>query len=274
MKDFITVIFSRDRASQCDLLLKSINACTREYMNIHVIYTCDTDRHWRSYEKLKNRHGEANFHIETTFKYDLISLIRYYKYVLFMVDDNICVSDFSIEKIIDLLEKNKTALGFSLRLGANCTECYTLSCKQEMPPSTKIADNVFMYSWFGANADFGYPLELSSSIYKVSDIIPILMNENFLNPNELEWKMQSYNYWFSTKKPHLLLYQTSACFCNPINKININNNRSGNNPEYSIESLLTKYEKGVIIKYDFKGFIPNGCHQEVDIEFGLEKGEE
>lgn len=267
MKDFITVIFSRDRASQCDLLLKSISECTKGYMNIHVLYTCDTDRHWRSYEKLKNDHEEVNFHIETTFRYDLISLIREYKYVIFMVDDNICVSDFDADKITDLLESTPTAIGFSLRLGSNCTNCYSLDCKQEMPASTKIGDNVFMFSWFGAEADFGYPLEVSSSIYRVSDIMQVLTRQMFLNPHDLEWVMQSYNYWFSNKKPHLLSFQNSACFCNPINKIIVNNNKSGSKSEYNVESLLTKYEKGGNIIYNFKGFIPNGCHQEVDLKF-------
>lgn len=72
---------------------------------------------------------------------------------------------------------------------------------------------------------------------------------------------------YSVLVPHLLSFQNSACFCNPINKIIININKSGTKTEYNIESLLTKYENGGNIIYNFKGFIPDGCHQEVDLEF-------
>jgi hypothetical protein len=269
MKDFITIIFSKNRAMQCDLLLRSINICTNEYMNIHILYTCDNDRHWQSYEKLKSEHPEAKFHIEKSFNNDLLWLIKGYKYVVFMVDDNVCTKDFNINEITLLLESNPKSIGFSLRLGINCTECYSLNRKQEKPPSIKIKDNILMFSWVKGESDWGYPLEISSTVLKVEDIINILIKQECNNPNDLEWKMQAYNYWYSTRKPLLMCYDESRCFSNVVNKVqNINNNRSGTNIEYSIDSLLTKYENGDRIRYyTFQNFINNACHQEVMLEF-------
>jgi len=269
MNNFITIIFSKDRAMQCDLLLRSIKACTDEYMNIHILYTCTSDKHWQSYEKLKLEHPQAKFHIEKSFRQDLLWLIKGYRYVVFMVDDNICINNFNINEITNLLESNPKSLGFSLRLGVNCTECYSLDCKQEMPPSVKVKDDILMFSWVKSESDWNYPLELSSSIYRVEDITNILIKQECNNPNDFEWKMQAYNYWYSTRKPLLMCYEDSRCFCDVINKVQtVNNNRCGTNIEYSIDSLLTRYENGDRIRYStFQGFIPNACHEEVDIEF-------
>jgi hypothetical protein len=238
-------------------------------MNIHILYTGSNDRHWQSYEKLKSEHPEAKFHIEKSFKQDLLWLIKGYKYVVFMVDDNICIKDFNVNEIVTLLESNPKSIGFSLRLGANCTECYSLNCKQEMPPSVKIKDNILMFSWVKAESDWGYPLEISSTVLKVEDVTNILIKQDCNNPNDLEWKMQAYNYWHSTRKPLLICYEESRCFSNVVNKVqNINQNRCGTNFEYSTDSLLTKYENGDRIRYcTFQNFINNACHQEVGLEF-------
>jgi hypothetical protein len=123
-----------------------------------------------------------------------------------------------------------------------------------------------MFGWVGAEADYGYPVEISSSLYRVLDIKPIVSNMEFSNPNELEWNMSRCIGMFQQMKPRLLCYEESVCFCNPINKINQSGNRSGINPEYLPDSLLTKMEKCGKIEYDkFRGFVSNARHQEVDI---------
>ena len=58
-------------------------------------------------------------------------------------------------------------------------------------------------------------------------------------------------------------------FCNPVNKVQqVNWNRAGTNPDYSVESLLEKYEQGYLIdEILFHGYVSNGCHREVDLNF-------
>lgn len=263
----ITVLFSKDRAMQCDLAINSLKEnCIGEH-KVHVLYACSNKRHEESYKTLMNEHPQIFFHKENNFKLDLLELVKDQDYVMFLVDDNIFTNNFNVYHILRLLNAHPESIGFSLRLGVNTTYCYSLDQEQEIPPCVKLADNILMFGWGEAKADFNYPLELSSSIYKVKNILPILNNTDYSNPNGLEWNMACSSPMFKSTKPMLMCYEQSVAFCNPINKTQrVNNNRSGNKSEYSIESLLKLYESGIRIDYKkFNHYVPNGCHEEVEL---------
>jgi len=264
----ITVIFSKDRALQLDATLRSLYLNCDEYLDIHVLYTCSNERHENSYKNLEKKHKFVKFVREIDFKADLLKLIHDKMYILFVVDDTIFTRKFSVQEIIDVLDTNQDAIGFSLRLGINTTNCYTQNKSQVMPPSVKIKDNILMYGWIGADYDYGYPIELSSSFYRVGDILPILQNLPYENPNSLEWMMYCALDVFKKYKPLLLCYEESVAFSVPLNKVQMtNNNRNSELKEYNPDLLLTKYEQCGIMDIDkLQGFIPNGAHQEVEIE--------
>jgi hypothetical protein len=262
----ITIIFSKDRALQLDLLLRSIKENNKENLNIHVLYKCSNERHEKSYEILAKEHPEATLHKEVNFKQDLLDLILHEMYILFMVDDNIVARKFNTNEMIGLLNYHPTAIGFSLRLGGNTNYCYSLNCNQNIPPSIQLKENIFMCNWVNAEADWNYPFELSSSMYRTKDIQSMLINLDYYNPNSLEWMLYTHSVWHKERQPLLMFYGVSPCFCNPINKVNPSNNRSNTNIENSADSLLTNFEKCGRISYDkFRGFVSNACHQEVDI---------
>lgn len=262
----ITIIFSKNRAMQLQLLLHSIKENNNEDLNIHVLYDCSDERHEKSYEVLAKEYPYVYFHKQSNFKQDLLDLISHEMYILFLCDDAVMTNKFDTNEIIEALNYHPEALGFSLRLGANTTECYSLNCHQNVPHSTKIKDDILMFSWIGAQADWSYPLEISSSLYRTKDILPTIANMNSNNPNELEWNMSRCVGMFQQMKPRLLCYEKSICFCNPINKVNPSNNRSSTNIDFSPDELLTKMEKCGMIDYTpFRGLISNACHQEVDI---------
>jgi hypothetical protein len=260
----ITVIFSKDRSLQLDATLRSLYLNCDEYLDIHVLYTCSNERHENSYKNLEKKHKFVKFVREIDFKADLLKLIHDKMYILFVVDDTVFTKKFSAQEIIDTLDINQDAIGFSLRLGINTTNCYTQNKPQIMPPSVKI----IMYGWIGADYDFGYPLELSSTIMRIDDISPVLQNLPYNNPNELEWMMYCALDVFKKYKPLLLCYQESVAFSLPLNKVQTtNNNRNSELKEYNPDLLLTKYEKCGILNVEvLQGFIPNGAHQEVEIE--------
>lgn len=263
----ITILFSKDRATQCDLALNTLDKNCIGNVNPHVLYTCSNENHEKSYEILKKEHSNISFHRETNFQNDLLELIKYQDYIMFLVDDNIFTNNFNINKITKLLHNYPELIGFSLRLGVNSTYCYSLNCEQEIPPCTKPYKDMLMFGWVGADSDFGYPLELSSSIYPISSVSSVLYNTKYDNPNQLEWIMSQCLSMLTTTKPLLASYEQSVSFCNPINKVqNVNNNRFSKKAEYSSDLLLTNYlNGGRIITSPFEGFISNSCHQEVDI---------
>jgi hypothetical protein len=202
--------------------------------------------------------------------------------ILFLVDDNIFVRNFLIQNAVQGLIRNPNALGFSLRLGTNTTYCYSLDKPQSLPVFEQNSfstdelmtgksnlPSILKFNWTAGDADFGYPLEVSSSIYRLRDIRPILNVLSFQNPNFLETQLSQQAYRFRNLMPYLLCYDRSVTFCNPINKVQKKyQNRAGENAGYSVEELARKYEMGERVKVtDYKGLVPIGCHQEVDLIF-------
>jgi hypothetical protein len=266
-KDFIIIIFSKNRAMQLDLTLKTLKLNCKDAKNINVLYSCDSIRHQLSYNTLELEYPDVIFHNEQSFKNDVLSLLENTKNVMFVCDDCIFTNNFSLKEIDSLLDEQTKAIGFSLRLGTNTQYCYPLDMHQECPACIKVRDNVLMFGWNSAEYDYGYPLELSSSIYRTLDIIPLLQNLSYNNPNQMESVLSQNAFYFYPTRPVIMCYETSVAFCNPINKIqDFNNNRHGTNIEYSSDSLLTKWEKcGRIDISKFNGFVSNSCHQEVNI---------
>jgi hypothetical protein len=275
--NLVTIYFSKNRPLQLDLALNTNKQSCLEWENQNqiVLYKATSDRFTKAYEQLKREHPSVTFIKQVDFKKDLLKCLKRQKYVLFVVDDCIFTGDYSSDVICLALDTIKNALGFSLRLGTNTKYCYSLNKSNKIPEIKTVVTNLRKFNWTNnASGDFAYPLELSSSAYRIDDIIQLLEQSNYDSPNSLEWLMYV-NLNFFKEFPVLLCYETSVAFCNPINKVQTeNNNRSGKKSEYTLESLLKRYEKGERINSKmFYGFVSGGCHQETDIEFSSLKKE-
>jgi hypothetical protein len=211
-----------------------------------------------------------------TFERACISLIKLFipfgvdeMQVLFLVDDNIFVHDFSIIDAVNVIREQNDLIGFSLRLGENITHCYMNNRPQNLPIFIPLNEQVFKFDWTSSEQDFGYPVEVSSSIYRLKDILPIIAGTCFENPNELEERMAYHAKSFRRTHPHLGCYQRSVAFCNPVNKVQtIIPNRTGKNAQYGANELADSFTKGERILVEaYDGFVPNACHQEVELIF-------
>lgn len=264
------VVFSKDRAMQLDLCLNSLKklAFEAEEMKAVILYQTTSYAHQDSYDALSYRYPFATFVKEKNFKDDLLTILQYTKEVMFLVDDNVFVKEFSIGECKKALDANLRTLGFSLRLGRNTRYCYPMQQEQTPPVFYSVAPRILMYRWVEAEYDFGYPLELSSSIYRRDDILPIIEYGDYNSPNTLESVMAYNTQYFKEQNPLLLCYEQSVAFCNPINKVQIfNNNRCGQNLAYSPDMLLKEFEKGGRIKFgNFYNFVPSAAHEEREIE--------
>lgn len=291
--DVVALIFSKNRPLQLDLLLNTFYLqCEQPYStDIVVVYNHD-EEYEESYETLfreqeeKERHNilfinDQNY---VSFKNSFIHKIKNYDYILFLVDDNIFTSRFSLTQIKDLLFYNPNFLGFSLRLGKNTDHCYAFNGIQKIPESVehnfsinmdslnwlgqffpKITYSVFSFNWKNSDLDFNYPLEISSSFYRMKDIYFLLKQSKYRNPNDLESQLYM-NVWRFLNKPNLFSYNKSVAFCAPMNRVqNVAlANRYSQIDIYSPESMLKMYENGFRIDpLRFNGFVSNGCHQEV-----------
>ncbi|MBM4137625.1 MAG: hypothetical protein FJ241_12465 [Nitrospira sp.] len=211
----ITLLFSKERALQLEATLHSffLHCKDADQAQIRVLFTTSTTIHENQYKQLKNNFAQSEFLQfirEQNFYSDTIALLAPSDYVLFLTDDNIFVRDFSLSEIIESLQKHPDALGFSIRLGRNTTYCYPLDKAQRLPDFQPVGKGIQKYNWTNAEYDFGYPLEVSSSLYRVEDILPFIVQLPFRNPNTLEALMAERCALFREKMPSLLCFEQSA----------------------------------------------------------------
>ena len=290
------IVFSKDRALQLDAALRSffLNCFDPDLIILKVLYTASTDRFLGQYQDLRLTYSEnphVKFIQQVNFKKDVYATLDVpdsrwkclaenfisprgnkrasNRFVLFMVDDNIFVRKFHLSEIIRALEQEKNALGFSLQLGTNISYCYPLDISLKFPNHIPIFDDIIKYHWPDAGDGLNYPLEVSSSIYRISEISSLIVKLHFTNPNTLEAQMAVKAGKFRVSHPYLLCYKSSVTFCSPINKVqSVYDNKSGEKPEYSTDQLARLFDESYrmdIRKY--QNMIPSSCHQEVDMVF-------
>jgi len=266
------LIFSKDRPLQLNGALRSWKRHCRDAgtIPVKVLYKASTSRMMSLYRRLMQEHPEADFVQEGNFRRDLLMLLRGRDCVLFAVDDTVFVQDFAVADLAGTLQSHPDALGFSLRLGRNTTQCYSMNHAQPLPEFESLPGGTLKYSWPGAQYDFGYPLELSSSLYRIKDLLPLLEQLAFTNPNTLEEALSAHAGRFLESHPFLLCQGHSLAFSIPANRVQqVCHNRAGGNPAYSAETLAALFAGGQRIEMEaFDGFVPAACHQEAEFKTG------
>jgi hypothetical protein len=285
------VIFSKDRALQLQGTISSLVArCSDIHTaRLSVIYKASSPSHAQAYERLQQElktFCEINWVQERSFKKDLVSTVlldnntRVWRsifarrsesgnqaHLLFMVDDNLFIGDFRLETIVGALAKFPNSLGFSLRVGRNTTYCYSNRCAQPLPDFEMAGEGILRFHWPGETGDFGYPLEVSSSVYRVRDIDALLRKLPYGNPNRLEQGLSVSSRFFANKKSELLCFDRSVAFCAPVNKVQrVVDNRAGTNAENSVDALNSLFMAGYRIDAEaLKDFVSHAAHQELEL---------
>ena len=273
MADIQGIAFSKDRAMQLDAALRSLALHCRDPYRARwvVIYKASTPQHARQYQALAQAHPGVVFEAETDFRARVLALTARAGWVAFLVDDNLFVRAFSWEDALEGLDRHADALGVSLRLGLNTQYCYALDRPQPLPPWLPGTTALLKYRWTDAACDFGYPLEISSSLFRAADVLGVLPDLEFGNPNSLEAQLAAQSGRFVAQRPYLLCFNASVTFCNPANRVQeAYANRAGDVHPCSAEELSELFEQGrrVDVKA-YAGHVPRGAHEEVDLRFAM-----
>lgn len=268
-----TLVFSKDRPLQLDAMLRSFrNMCEdSEHSLVSVLFHASDSRTRALYRRLQKEHPDVSLFEQTDFRADTLAILRLGTHVLFVVDDCIFTRSFRLREAVDALATSSEAIGVSLRLGRNVTYCYMSDQPQSVPPLTDAGFGFVSFQWTEAEHDFGYPLELSSSVYRVADLLPTLETLPFKNPNTLEAGLASVARSQFGQKDRLLCLEESVAFCNPLNLVqDVCENRSGRDESYSPKALLDAYAEGRRVDVArLAGLIPTSCHQEVPLSLSL-----
>ena len=272
----IVLVFSKDRPMQLDATLRSFARHCGAQPDVRVLYRASTHPMSELYEIVQREHPSVEFVLETDFRIQVIEILNQTRHILFVVDDAIFVRPFPLGRLAVALYADEAIVGVSLRLGKNTTYCYPLGIDQGVPPMVPESDMAAVYSvlyrfsHLGKAGDFGYPLEVSSSLYRSKDVLRWLGVEQicgpFSGPNTLESALATVQ---TRDQPWLLCFGLSVAFCNPVNVVqSLYPNRAGSNDDYSPESLARRFADGErICIEDFDGYVPRGCHEEVALTF-------
>ena len=97
------------------------------------------------------------------------------------------------------------------------------------------------------------------------------LNRNwFSSPNTLEGLLAR-NTTVFLAQPRLLCFEKSVTFCNPVNIVQQEfRSLGGITHAYSSEFLAEQFLAGRRVDVEaYSGFIPNSCHQEVELQFQM-----
>jgi hypothetical protein len=201
---------------------------------------------------------------EDNFKSDLLAMTNSAACILFLVDDTIFVGDWWAVDIAEYITDHPNVLGFSLRLGRNTTYCYSYDKPQRLPQfrGTKILE----FDWTDADCDFNYPFDLSSSLYRHSDLALLLKSMDYTSPNTLETALFRMIPAYQGI-PSLACFDKSVAFAFPANRVQTNwQNRASDNPITAVDNMERLYREGWRMRVeDYSGLVTTACHQEVEL---------
>ncbi len=286
----LVLVFSRDRALQLQAALTSFQLLVADLTSapMVVLYRATSARHQAQYQRLAEEQGDrASFVPESDFRRQVIEILNgsvpkrgdpigtssrheaSAQYCLFLVDDSIFVRSLRLGHAEQALQSNPDALGFSLRLGRNTSYCYTLRRPQALPKFEILENGVLRFRWPRSDGDFGYPLEISSSLYGLEMISGLVQGLDFNSPSSLESQMSVHGRDFSRSRPALLCCEKSVAFSAPLNRVQmVYENRVADSSRFSVEHLADLFDQGRRINVrSLTGFVPNACHQEVELDF-------
>ena len=258
------VIFSKDRPAQLELLLRSMKRFFVEWNKVHtsILYRHTTEDYRVGHEKTKRHHPEFSYVLEQPgkFKEQTVSLIKEENQAtMFFVDDMVFKNYLALRS--DPIRKflaDDNILCVAIRICPRINYCYTE--KRDTPPPRFSED----FRWFWKDpqlkGDFSYPMSLDGNIFKTSDILPLLKEFFYENPNTLEGTL-ALN---PINKPYMICFPDTLVFNIPVNKVQTaNGNHCGNIPAKYLNDQFNSLKRISMSNLEF--FKNTACHQEMPL---------
>ena len=245
------VIFSKDRACQLDLLLRSMAINMIDVPGVTVLYTSSSRQFQDGYDKLASKFPQHRWVRESDFRKDLLRIYASAtnEYVLNLVDDEVVVSPIGLSRFVDLMGKNGDAIHCaSLRMHPGVDYTYTWGLHS--PPSnlSRIVglDDYYLLDWSrnDVRTDWGFPSCINSHIYHRDVFVKAVNGLQFRTVNEMEIVFHGQRRTF---KRYMLLHKFPKTASIANNKVQLGGSRHGSNDEYSVENLNRLFLGGSII---------------------------
>lgn len=261
------VIFSKDRACQLDLLMRSIEKffVDKSMARFTVIYTYSDGSYQSGYDRLRSRFPDYHYVDQNGASDDFKSMVSgavspSLPFTMFLVDDDLLKSEFRInDGAFRQFAGRHDVLCLSLRLGKHINYCYPLNIAT--PPPAFVGD--WSWRWQGLAGDWGYPMSLDGHVFRTEELLPLLQSRRYVNPNTLEASMAAR----PLSSPYMMCFEYSRILNLPLNRVqNTYPNRcAGVDPA----SLNARYvdERQIIDLGPFEGLVNESVHQEIPLRF-------
>lgn len=169
-REINTLIFSKNRACQLELLLRTLNIPSS------VLFACDPE-YKSGYQKLMEMYPEVNFIPETNFKEQVIENLRG-DYQMYLCDDDVMVEPFKEDcQEFKALKDNKEII------------CLTLRLAPYYKDAPKMINNT--WRWRRYRHGWGYPMSVSAHIFRTEDISYVIHNGIYDIPGNFEKALRS-----------------------------------------------------------------------------------
>jgi len=239
-----TLIFSKDRACQLELLLRSIKDNFKELTDITILYLPTNNDYEKGYDKLKEEYKDINWVFESAFVSQTKEIVNGFdkQFFLNFVDDEVVIRDTPIDNMLKALKADSKIHCGSLRLDPNMNYCYTANLPMEIPKDLIYNSQLQLYRWNwnlgDKRVDWYYPSCINSHVYLLSFAKWFINNIDFDCVNNLEGMLNNQRKKF---RPDMICLPKSKTINIANNLIQTGTNRHGNKVEYTTKSLNDKF---------------------------------
>ena len=260
------LIFSKDRALQLDLLLKSIEKNAKDIFNLNVLYAFSDDKFNDGYNMVIDQYPNVNFIKEKDFKNQTLDIIKdsNEEFFTFFTDDSLFFGEVDENEILNSFKEDKNNLCFSLRLGKNTTFCYVVNSENKLYGEERIGEKSMKWDWQKHFLDYHFPFSINGHIFKRDEIYKFVKKTNFYCHNELEEGLQMFN---SYPKNIMSSFEQSTLVNTPINIVQTYCfNKFGEMHSYTPSELNNHLISGNTINYnEIKIENVYSCFQEIKL---------
>ncbi len=248
------MVFSKNRAMQLQALLNSYIKNVANYCPLIILYKATNERSKKAYEDLKREFKtysiifleEKNFYSQVNNWLSTAQSDR----IFFMTDDAVFLDSFDL-KLALFFNPLDTIL--SLTKGYDLIYCFTHDTMQELPHFTKktiLNGNSFnFWKWnsIPGSPDWSYPISVDGNFFLREEMLKMVNNISFNNPNSFEASLQVFCKLFDKRE--------GVCF-DKVKLINVPCNvvqkefKNRSTCLFSVEELQNLWDKGQRINID------------------------
>jgi hypothetical protein len=259
-----TIVLSKDRPAQLDLLLRSIEHNGGGQFDPIVLWNGDPLGYAQACAPKTKAYGEVGGDFEGCVR-RLLDWCG--DFCCFMCDDGILYRHVPPLELDSLPDE---VLCVSLRYGENTTEQYPTGFlnafgSDDEPHETP--EGLLTWEWKRAHGDYGYPGSVDAHVFRTEDVRRMLEPHTFPNPTALECALVEGCFALAAERPLMACYPNSLYVGNPINRVSLQSGvRFGTTFPVTAAECNERFQGGERIDLDALDFSGvNGAHTEIEL---------